>query len=84
VRTARRGPHATKEPAAMPEEANHRLDRVEATLEHLAQRQQALTETVEIVAGMQRASERRLEALDRQIGETMVAIGRLLQIAQIH
>ena len=68
----------------MPEEANHRLDRVEATLDRLADRQQVLTETVEIVAGMQRAGERRLEALDRQIGETMVASGRLLHIAEIH
>jgi hypothetical protein len=64
--------------------ANGRLDRIEAVLERLTERQEALAQTVEIVAGMQRASERRSDALDRQIGETMVAIGRLLRTAQIH
>ena len=72
-------------------DANGRLDRIEAALERLtqrdeaiAERQEALAQTVEIIAGMQRANERRFDALDRQIGETMVAIGRLLHIAQIH
>jgi hypothetical protein len=36
-----------------------------------------LDQTVEIIAGMQAAD-------DRQIGETMVAIGLLLRIAEIH
>ncbi|MFN0170384.1 MAG: hypothetical protein ACKV22_28525 [Bryobacteraceae bacterium] len=54
-----------------------RLDRIEAGLEKLKDRHEALTQTVEIIAGMQRKNE-------VLMAQALEAINGLARIAQAH
>lgn len=61
----------------MPENGHDRMDRIERDLERLTERHEALTQTVEIVAGMQRKNE-------ELMAQTLEAINSLARIAQSH
>lgn len=50
---------------------------IDERLEKLTERHEALTQTVEIIAGMQRENE-------LKIGQVVDAIGRLVRVAEIH
>ena len=54
-----------------------RMDRVERALERLAERHEALAQTVEIIAGMQRQNE-------TVVAQALDAINRLARIAESH
>ena len=57
---------------------------IDERLEALTERHEALTQTVEIIAGMQRATEAENKQRDRRMGEVMEGIARLLHVAEIH
>jgi len=61
----------------MSENGHDRLDRVEADLERLTERHEALTQTVETIAGMQRKNE-------TLIAQTIEAINGLARTARSH
>ena len=61
----------------MPENGHDRLDRIERDLERLKERHEALTGTVEIIAGMQRKNE-------TLMAQAIEAINGLARIAQSH
>jgi hypothetical protein len=56
----------------------------EESLEKLKERHEALTQTVEIIAGMQKDNERRFAETDRRIGQVLEAITQLGHIAASH
>jgi hypothetical protein len=57
---------------------------IDERLEKLTERHEALTQTVEIVAGMQRENERQIGDLTNRLGQVVDAIGRLARVAEIH
>ena len=61
---------------------------IDERLEKLAERHEALTQSVELMAAENRERDRRVMdrmlAQDRRMGEVMEAIARLLHIAEIH
>ncbi|MFN0171568.1 MAG: hypothetical protein ACKV22_34560 [Bryobacteraceae bacterium] len=61
-----------------------RMDRFEAGLDRLKERHEALTETVEIVAGMQRRNEEAITRLESMVERVVGAVEGLVQIAQSH
>ena len=61
-----------------------RLDRIELAFERMQQRHQALAETVEVLAGMQRQNENRFELIARNFETVLDSIKRLENIARSH
>ena len=57
---------------------------IDERLQALTERHEALTQTVEIIAGMQRASETRTARLEEASTHMMEAITRLANIAAAH
>lgn len=57
---------------------------IDERLEKLTERHEALTQTVEIIAGMQRENEGRIGQLGIRIAEVMEAVNSLARIAEIH
>jgi prefoldin subunit 5 len=75
----------------MPGNGHDRMDRIEADLERLKERHEALTQTVEIIAGMQRENETSIRGLlqAQQKNETLLAqvieaVNSLARIAASH
>ena len=56
----------------------------EESIEKLKERHEALTQTVEIIAGMQKETERLVQALGRRVDGLTVAVEALLKIVQSH
>jgi hypothetical protein len=54
---------------------------IDERLEKLAERHEALTQSVELMAAENRERDRRV---DQRMGEVMEAIARLLHVAEIH
>jgi len=61
----------------MPENGHHRIDRIEIGLERLKERHEALTRTLEIIAGMQSKNE-------ILMAQALEAINSLARIAASH
>lgn len=75
-----------------------RMDRIEAALQRITERHEALAQTVEIIAAMQREGEKRVARLETLMGQTieaqrknetlmgqaLEAINSLARIAQSH
>jgi flagellar biosynthesis/type III secretory pathway chaperone len=61
----------------MPDNGHDRLDRIEVDLERLKERHEALTRTVEIIAGMQHKNE-------TLMAQAIEAINGLARIAESH
>jgi len=57
---------------------------IDERLEKLTERHEALAQTVEIIAGMQKDNERRFAETDRRIGQVLEAITQLGHIAESH
>jgi hypothetical protein len=57
---------------------------IEERLEKLTERHEALTQTVEIIATMQKDNERRFAETDRRMGQVLEAITQLGHIAESH
>jgi hypothetical protein len=57
---------------------------IDERLEKLTERHEALTQAVEIIAGMQRENERQIGDVTSRLGQVVDAIGRLARIAEIH
>ena len=57
---------------------------IDERLEKLTERHEALTQTVEIVAGMQRENEKQIAEIGIQIGELGTFIRQLAEIALRH
>ncbi len=62
-------------------DSNARFERIEATLEALARRQQGLTETVELLAAMHRDLEQRTAERFATLADAMT---HLIQIVESH
>jgi chromosome segregation ATPase len=61
-------------------DGNHsRLDRIEAALERIAERHEALTQTVEIIAGMQKENEKRIQQLSERVAQLGDRVGELTE-----
>jgi len=67
------------------------LDRVAAGLDRLTERHEALSQTVELIAGMQAENEKRIAAIagmqvknEKLMGDALEAIHSLARIAQAH
>ena len=50
---------------------------IEERLEKLTERHEALTQTVEIIAGMQKDNEKRFAETDRRLGQVLEATTRI-------
>jgi hypothetical protein len=61
-----------------------RMDRFEAGLDRLKERHEALTETVEIVAGMQRKNEEAITRLESMVERVVGVVERLAEVALSH
>jgi len=57
---------------------------IDERLEKLTERHEALTQTVEIIAGMQRENEKRFEETDRRISKAVDLIANLTNIVESH
>ena len=57
---------------------------IEERLEKLTERHEALTQTVVIIAGMQKENEKRFAETDRPVGQVLEAITQLGHIAESH
>lgn len=57
---------------------------IDERLERLAERHEALTQTVELMAVENRQTSAENRERDRRMGEVMEAIARLLHVAEIH
>ena len=68
----------------MSDNGHDRLDRIEAGLERLKERHEALTQTVEIIAGMQVKNEEMQAKNERLIAQMIEAINGLARIAESH
>ena len=68
----------------MSENGRDRMDRIERVLERLGERHEALTRTVELIAGMQRAGEARQEKNESLLAQVIEAIHGLARIAESH
>jgi hypothetical protein len=67
------------------------MDRIERDLERLTERHEALTQTVELIAGMQRENELSIRRLieaqqknEKLMAQSLEAINGLARIAQSH
>lgn len=66
-------------------DGNHsRLDRIEAALERITERHEALAQTVEIIAGMQKENEKRFEQLSERVGQVTGLMLTLTSIVRRH
>ncbi len=75
----------------MPDNGHDRMDRIERDLERLTERHEALTQTVELIAGMQRENELSIRRLieaqqknEKLMAQSLEAINGLARIAQSH
>ena len=57
---------------------------IEERLEKLTERHEALAQSLELIAGMQKSNERRFEETDRRLGQVLEAITQLANIAESH
>jgi chromosome segregation ATPase len=66
-------------------DGNHsRLDRIEAALERIAERHEALAQTVEILAGMQKENEKRIGEFSERVGQLTDLMLTLAAIVRRH
>jgi uncharacterized protein (DUF342 family) len=63
---------------------DERLDRLTEPMEKLEERHQALTQSLESLAGMQRENDRRWAKTDGRFAETLQFINQLARIAETH
>jgi prefoldin subunit 5 len=75
----------------MPEDGHDRMDRIERALETLTERHQALTQSVELIAGMQRENETSIGGLlqaqrknETLLAQVIEAVNSLARIATSH
>jgi archaellum component FlaC len=75
----------------MPDNGRDRMDRIETDLERLKERHEALTQTVEIIAGMQRENETSIRGLiqaqrknETLLAQVIEAVNSLAGIAASH
>jgi hypothetical protein len=75
----------------MPENGHDRMDRIETGLERLTERHEALTQTVELIAGMQRENETSIGGLiqaqrknETLLAQVIEAVNSLANIAASH
>jgi uncharacterized membrane protein YccC len=61
-----------------------RFERIEQTMTRIAERQEALAQTVEIIAGMQRVNEERFARSDERLAQLMDTMNRLANIVVAH
>lgn len=54
---------------------------IDERLEKLTERHEALTQAVEIIAGMQRENERQIGDVTSRLGQVVDSVGRLARIA---
>lgn len=57
---------------------------IDERLERLTERHEALTQTVEIIAGMQKETERKLDRLTDRVTQIADLVGDLVQIVRRH
>ena len=57
---------------------------IDERLERLAERHEALTQTVEVLAGMQRQNEKLFARNEERMGQLMDAVNRIVRVLESH